>query len=308
MNASMTRAFLLPLCAAVAAVCAAGVASAEEQALVQGPRISITEADIQADSLRMPVEMRSIVLARPQTVMQIATNLYARRAMAESADAQKLAQDPEVQAALRIARDKVLSDAYLAKLDKAHTPSAAAAEGLARNVYKAKPERFQAQEEVRARHILIAGEGDEQRAQAQKLLEEIKTGGDFAKLAREHSTDKGSAAKGGDLGFFGKGRMVPEFETAVFSLKNPGDLSGVVQSKFGYHIIQLQDRRPAGIRPYEEVREALIKEVRDAAIQEARVEEAQKMQLGVKINEEAIKAVAARYDALPKPAPTPVGK
>lgn len=308
MNASMTRAFLLPLCAAVTAVCAAGVASAEEQALVQGPRISITEADIQADSLRMPVEMRSIVLARPQTVTQIATNLYARRAMAESAEAQKLAKDPDVQAALRIARDKVLSDAYLAKLDKAHTPSAEAAEGLARNVYKAKPERFQAQEEVRARHILIAGEGDEQRAQAQKLLEELKTGGDFAKLAREHSADKGSAAKGGDLGFFGKGRMVPEFETAVFSLKNPGDLSGVVQSKFGYHIIQLQDRRPAGIRPYEEVREALIKEVRDAAIQEARVEEAQKMQLGVKINEEAIKAVAARYDALPKPAPTPVGK
>ena len=122
------------LCAAAAAAttlfCAP--AWATEPALVQGEKFAITVNDMQADALRMPPEMRTMVLAKPQTVTQIAANLYGRRAMANKAEAEGLAQDPVTAAALQVARDKVLSDARLAKIDKDNSPSDAAAEGLAR--------------------------------------------------------------------------------------------------------------------------------------------------------------------------------
>ncbi len=91
--------------------------------------------------------------------------------------------------------------------------------------------------EVRARHILVKTEEE-----AQEVLKKAREGGDFAALAKEYSKDPGSASKGGDLGFFGKGAMVPQFEDAVFALK-PGEISGPVKSDFGYHIIQMNESR-----------------------------------------------------------------
>lgn len=268
-------------------------------ALVQGPQAHITAEDIEADALRMPEEMRGSVLSRPKTVSQIASNLYARRALANKAQADGLASDPHVAAALQVARDKVLSDALLAKIDKNSAPSDAVAEGQARNIYKAKPDRFQAPEQVQVRHILIAGTDGGARAQAEKVLEELKAGANFAELAKERSADTGSAAKGGELGLFARGRMVPEFDEAAFALKQPGDLSGIVETKFGFHILQLDARRPAGLRPYEEVREELIKEVRGKLQQDARVAEAEKVQQGLTINNEAIEAFAASHKTTP---------
>ena len=266
--------------------------------LVQGPAVSITADDMQADSLRMPVEMRGSVLSRPKSVSQIATNLYVRRAMANKAQAEGLATDPEVVAALQVARDKVLSDALLAKIDKNSAPSDAVAEGQARNIYNAKPERFQAPEQVQVRHILIAS-ADGARAQAEKVLEELKAGANFEQLAKVRSADTGSAPKGGDLGFFARGRMVPEFDEAAFALQQPGDLSGIVESKFGFHILKLEARRPAGLRPYVEVRQELINEVRAKIQQDARAAEADSAQQGLQVNTEAVEAFAASYKPVP---------
>ena len=288
-----------------ALIALSGPAFAAEPALtlIEGEKFSITSQDIQADSLRMPMEMRSIVLAKPQTVTQIASNLYVRLAMAQQAELEAMEKDPAVAAALRVARDKVLSDLWMEKMDRLNEPKSESAESLARANYKAKPERFKVDEQVRARHILIAGKDAAARAQAEKVLEEIKAGADFAKLAAERSADKGSAAKGGDLGFFGRGKMVPEFEAAVFALQATGDLSGVVESQFGYHIIQLQEKKPASIRSFEEVKDELIKEVSTNVKHEARVAYAQKVQQGMKVNVEAIEGLANRYSAA---APTSV--
>jgi peptidyl-prolyl cis-trans isomerase C len=228
--------------------------------------------------------MRSIVLARPQTVTQVASNLYARRAMALQAETEALDKDPAVAAALQIARDKVLSDAFMEKMDKANEPKAEAAEAMARAAYKAKPERFKSEEQVRARHILVAGT-------------DAEAGGDFAKLAKENSADKSNADKGGDLGFFTRGKMVPEFETAAFGLDKAGDLSGLVETKFGFHIIQLQEKKSAGVLPFDEVKANLVKEIVASVKQDARVAYAQKMQQGVTTNAEAIAEFAAKHSA-----------
>jgi peptidyl-prolyl cis-trans isomerase D len=126
-----------------------------------------------------------------------------------------------------------------------------------------RADRFTEPEQVKARHILIkmAGSADEQakaeiRKRAEDLLARAKAGEDFAALAKKHSEDLGSAANGGDLGLFPRGRMVPEFETAAFALQ-AGGLSDIVESQFGLHIIKVEERRAGGPRPLDGVRDEI---------------------------------------------------
>lgn len=123
--------------------------------------------------------------------------------------------------------------------------------------YAQNPDKFKQEESVRASHILIRADAKADaattlraRQRADDVLKKARAGADFAALAKEHSAD-GSAAQGGDLGYFSRGQMVPPFEKAAFALK-PGEISDVVQSDFGYHIIKLADRRPARTIPLSE--------------------------------------------------------
>jgi len=131
--------------------------------------------------------------------------------------------------------------------------------------YDANQARFGALEERRASHILIPTEGTDKsaaRKQAETLLAQVRAKpDDFARLAKEQSKDPGSAAQGGDLGFFGKGMMVKPFEDAVFGMK-VGDISDVVESDFGFHVIRLTDIRPAQTKPLAAVRAEIETELR----------------------------------------------
>lgn len=120
-------------------------------------------------------------------------------------------------------------------------------------------------EGVQVRHIFVsAPEGSSQlasgeaKAKIDDLLAKVKLGSDFASLAKQYSEDPGSAPNGGDLGFQGHGETVPEFETAAFNLQKSGDISEVVQTRFGFHIIQLIKRQNAQLRPFAEVRNAVM--------------------------------------------------
>ncbi len=122
--------------------------------------------------------------------------------------------------------------------------------------YEDNLQQYSTPEQVRASHILLKTEGKDDAAvkkQAEDLLAKVKGGANLSELATKYSEDESSKAKGGDLDFFGKGQMVPEFDKVAFSMK-PGDLSDLVKTQFGYHIIKVTDKKAASTRPIDEVR------------------------------------------------------
>ncbi len=126
--------------------------------------------------------------------------------------------------------------------------------------YQAHQDDFTREAQVRARHILLLTGDERTEAEAKAEIETIKQriagGEDFAKVAREVSEDPGSAKQGGDLGYFGKGRMTPEFEKAAFGAQ-VGELVGPVVTPFGVHLIQVTDTRPGGAIPFEQARQSV---------------------------------------------------
>jgi peptidyl-prolyl cis-trans isomerase C len=140
--------------------------------------------------------------------------------------------------------------------------------------YKGNPEQFKEPESVRASHILVGVAKDAAPAakqaaktEAEGLLKRVKAGEDFAALAKAHSKDSVSAAVGGDLNFFPKGQMVPPFDAAVFAMK-PGEISNLVETDFGYHIIKLTDRRDGRVVPLAEVKDRLAEFLKQRKQQE----------------------------------------
>jgi peptidyl-prolyl cis-trans isomerase C len=156
-------------------------------------------------------------------------------------------------------RKQARADLVVSKLVDAEVGTIAGPSDADAKAYYAKNSaKFNQPESVRASHILIrvdekADPATRAKAKAtiELVLKKAKAGEDFAKLAQEYSQD-GSAAQGGDLGYFPRGQMVPAFSDAAFALK-PGEISGVVTSQFGYHVIKLIDHKAAGITPYEQL-------------------------------------------------------
>lgn len=283
-----TRALALILAAAVLPV---GASLA--QPVVQGGDIGISRNDLRAAAERSPQPSRSKIYAIENNVRLQAEELYLRRALAERARQQKLDIDPIVAAQLQQASDRLLSELLLQKTQRAATPDPAQLTRYARELYLSQPERYKSGEQVHARHLLImrTDRGDP-RAATQALLQQIKDGASFEALASEHSADRGSSTNGGDLGWFAPESMVKEFQAALAELKTPGELSGVVETQFGFHIIRLEGRRPAGQRSFEEVREQIEQEVLARTQTEARRDLSRKLLEGVQFDAKAISELA----------------
>ena len=120
-------------------------------------------------------------------------------------------------------------------------------------------DQYTTPEQVRASHILFKTDGKDDaavKAKAEEVLKQAKSGADFAELAKKYSEDESSAKNGGDLDYFSKGKMVPEFDQVAFSLQ-PGQISDLVKSQFGYHIIKVVDKKPATTKTLAEVRQQI---------------------------------------------------
>ncbi|MFH0789747.1 MAG: peptidylprolyl isomerase [Pseudomonadota bacterium] len=214
-------------------------------------------------------EQRKVIANNPQLKETILWQVIQGTVISKIARDKGFDKKPNIRSQQELMINNFLATQYLQKeiIDKIILT-----EDKAKAYYKAHTETFKSPEMVRARHILIKAEpgaSDEEKkkgkARAEDLLQKLKKGEDFAKLAAEVSDDTGTKAKGGDLDFFPKGTMIPAFDEAAFSLK-PGELSTVVETEYGYHIIKVEEKKEALLEPYEKIAE----KVKDQALQEMR--------------------------------------
>jgi len=268
------------------------VTTASAQPLVTGAGLVVTTQDIESDLLRLTTEVRANTFGRPAEVQNSLANLFVRRVLAAQASSNGIDQEPSVKVALALARERVLSEARLSQIDQTSKLSPEAIASYALSTYNANPNRFESPEQIKVRHILIRLTEANARTHTEKLLQVLQGGVNFEKLAKEQSQDLESAASGGDLGIVVKGRMVKSFEDAAFSLNKPGELSDIVETKFGYHIIKLEQKLPKRIRGYDEVKDGLIKEIQANFVNSARLKEKDKILAEAYFDAAAIEAFA----------------
>lgn len=265
------------------------------QSLMKAPGAEVTPDDIKAVAQRMQESSRLATLSKEGNVHRLSEEILLRRLLAMQAekDAEK---DAVVQAQLRQARERVLSDARLADIEAQANPGAEVLRRHASEIYRADPSKYQTPEQWRARHILLMpGQGGNARERVQLVQAELRKGVAFDTLAKQHSDDKGSAPLGGDLGWFGKGAMVKEFQAALEALKNNGDVSEVVETQFGLHLIRLEGHRRAGQRTFEEVGDEIEKSVLNKLQSEARQAAVKSILKDATSDAAAIQATAKTY-------------
>jgi peptidyl-prolyl cis-trans isomerase C len=162
--------------------------------------------------------------------------------VAKAAEDKKVENSEDFKKRLTFSRNRLLMDSLLASEGKAATTDEAM-----KKVYEDASKQITGEQEVHARHILVETEDE-----AKAVEEELKKGADFAELAKKKSKDPG-ASDGGDLGFFTKEQMVPEFSTVAFSLE-PGKISDPVKSQFGWHVIKVEEKRNRKAPEFDQVK------------------------------------------------------
>jgi peptidyl-prolyl cis-trans isomerase C len=168
-----------------------------------------------------------------------------------------LDKDPEVQRSMQMAEDRTLASALLNKVVRPQVTDEAV-----KARYDQEFANKTGDTEVHARHILVSDE-----ATAKKIIAELKKGSDFAALSKQYSKDPGASAQGGDLGFFKKTDMVPEFADAAFALKDKEITPAPVKTQFGWHVIQTLERRTTQPPSFEQQRDEIRQKMVQAAVQ-----------------------------------------
>jgi peptidyl-prolyl cis-trans isomerase C len=194
----------------------------------------------------------------PQQVYPLLLDqLIDAQALLVKAQQSGLDKDADVQRAMKAAQERALESAYLSK-----TVRPQVTEEAVKARYNAEFAGKKGEEEVHARHILVPDE-----ATAKKIIAELKKGADFAALSTQYSKDPGAAQQGGDLGFFKKGDMVPEFSDIAFSLKDNEVSPTPVKTQFGWHVIQVLGHRTADVPSFDQEKDQLRQTMLQAAIQ-----------------------------------------
>lgn len=204
------------------------------------------EREIAQELRRAPREMQQ-ALASKEGQAQFLNRLVRRELLLQEAEKRKIGERGEVADQVTTLRRELMIRALL---EEEIGAKVAVEDRELQEYFTAHPDEFSG-DRVRARHILVRTEGE-----AQQVLERLKQGEAFEALARALSADSGTAAKGGDLDYFGREQMIPEFARAAFALK-PGEVSGVVKTSFGYHVIKLVDRKKGQPLSFELVKDQL---------------------------------------------------
>ena len=236
------------LLAAALSGCSKGSSSTEAAspsdpvlARVNGVEIRQSDLALAEEDVGSDIQAASPEAKREHLIAYLADMIM----VAQAADKKKVADSPEFKRRLAFLRTKLLMGFELQE----ETKSAITDEAM-HQTYDDAVRSAAGEEEVRARHILVENEEE-----AKAILAELKGGSDFATLAKEKSKDPG-AAEGGDLGYFTKDQMVPEFAEVAFKMY-PGQLSNPVKTKFGWHIIKVEDKRTKKPPQFEQVKDQI---------------------------------------------------
>ncbi len=269
-----------------AAVCALGLLTASYAlpAVAQDDAVvapvagePITEADIQI-ALQDLSQQFQRVPAEQQRAAALSA-LIEIKLVAAKAKEEGLADDPDFKKRVAFLRDRALHEEFV----RTRVADTITDEEI-RSRYDKEVAATPPQNEVHARHILVKTEEE-----AKEIIKQLNDGADFAELANEKSEDRGGGGNGGDLGFFGPGQMVPEFEKAAFTLDVGAITQEPVKSQFGYHVIKVEDKRVQQPPAFDQVKE----QMRSVVMRERYVEMASKIraEADIEITDPALKAM-----------------
>jgi peptidyl-prolyl cis-trans isomerase C len=223
-------------------------AAADDPVVARVNGVELHRSDVIAAQRSLPAQMQQMPIEQIYTPLldQLVTGML----ITEAGRKDKLADDPEVKKRMARAEDRAIQEVYVN-----HVVEKAATDQALHKQYDEFLKEHPPKEEVSARHILLAKEED-----AKAVIAELDKGADFATLAKERSTDPAKDS-GGDLGYFSRGDMVPEFADAAFKLKKGEYTKEPVKTQFGWHVIKVEDRRTAPPPTFEESKEELTNEV-----------------------------------------------
>ncbi|MCX8031279.1 MAG: peptidylprolyl isomerase [Thermodesulfovibrionales bacterium] len=266
---------------------------ASEEVLARVGDKTITKADLERIISYYPSNQQKRIQSTPMLKKEVLERYIQGIVISKIAISKGFDKQPKIKERLELMTNDFLANQFIQQevIGKIDVSEAEAKEYF--NKYK---EEFIIPEMIKVRHILIRAEKNKPaqerkalRDKAEALLQRVKKGEDFAKLASEHSEDPRSKAKGGELDFFHRGMMAPEFEKAAFALK-PGQISEIVESQFGYHIIKLEERKEAYQPSFDEIKDKVIAKARD------RLKDSKKDEFIKRAYKEA--GVEIKYDAI----------
>lgn len=234
-----------------------------DNVVLQGDQMRVTEQDIEnyiAENMPPEEANKTALLGRPGVFSEMAESLYVIRVLAAEAERELEVDEELARWSAEIAYKRKLTNAY-----RVHYISEALKDvnwdKTALEAYNAQSQLYVSKDAVKASHLLIRTDEHSEK-EALELINSLRkravAGEDFADLASEYSEDSSVKTNAGNLGFFQRGSMTPPFEKAAFELKNVGDVSVPVKTKFGYHIIKLSGRKAAGLIPFESVKGKIV--------------------------------------------------
>jgi peptidyl-prolyl cis-trans isomerase C len=274
-------------------------APAADVVLVESPSVALRRSDYELELMRLPPDARASFPASQKRIDDVISRLWNQKALAAQARSGNIDADPELGPRIAAEIERIYAQAQIQRIDAKAAAEfeakRATYDARAREIYLTERKRFELPAQAKASHILFDSRkhsGDEAKALATAARARIAAGADFNAVARELSEDPSAGQNAGRLDWFVATEMDPAFAAAAFALAKDGDVSEPVQSRFGWHLIRLDGKRPAGQRSFDEVKDAIIDELRqkyvnaqrDAAVAALRGPD-------VKVNQPAIEAL-----------------
>ena len=217
---------------------------------IDNDKMTVQEFNKELD--RIPVNMKMLVATQSGKKSYL-DKLIVKKLLLREAGKEKMDTEKEFQERLADIKDQLLIESLLKKKIAA---DAKISDDDLKKYYEANKESFKREREISTRHILLKTEEEAKQVQG-KLIK----GEDFIELAKKYSIDPNAGATGGEIGFHPKGSLVPEYEAAAFKLTKVGQVSGIVKTQFGYHIIRLEGTKPPSYVPFDEVKDFIKQKI-----------------------------------------------